>query len=157
MDLREVQQKLKEGWIQTKIIIEIAGFPEDHIDKTLNLVKDKFIKEKGIREIKTTVNKPNKISEKIFSGFIEAEFLVDTQSTIMGIIYDYMPSSIEIIAPEEIKEDTLKLSNLLNDLAAKLHMYDAAVKRLTAEQTLLARHIPDEAKEKLGLIQKKKE
>lgn len=151
MDLKEIQSNLKEGWIQAKAIIEIAGFPEKHIEETLNLVKDKLVKEKGIKEIKSTVNKPKKISEKIFSGFIEAEFLVTDQSTIMGIIYDYMPSSIEIIAPEEIKEDTLKLTELLNDLAAKLHLYDAAIKRLTAEKVLLARHIPDEDKKKLGL------
>ncbi len=156
MNLSEIQSKLKEGWIQVKAIIEIAGFPEEHIAQTLTLVKDGLVKEEGFREIKTKINKPGKISEKIFSGFIEAEFLVADQSTFMGLIYDYMPSSIEIIAPEEIKEDTLKLSELLNDLAAKLHMYDAAIKRLTAEKVLLARHIPNEAKEKLGLTPRKK-
>lgn len=146
MNIKELQANLKEGWIQVKFIIPIVGSPKEHIEYTLNLVKDKLLKEEGIKEISTKVNKPQKLpdSEKMFSGFLEFELLVTDFSKLMGIIYDYLPSSIEIIAPEKIEEDTLKLTEILNDLANNLHRYSESILRLTAEKTLLARQIPDE-------------
>jgi len=140
--LKEIDKKVKEGWIHTKFIIEIAGRPKEHIAETLKQVIDKFWKEKGVREISEEINKPRKLGEKFWSTFVEIEFLADRIGTILGLIYDYLPSSIEIIAPEDaINEDPLHLSELLNDLIAKLHMYDMSLKKLQSQNILLRRQI----------------
>ncbi len=149
MDFKEIQSKVNDGWIQVKFIIPIVGSPEDHVTSSLKLLQGRILKESGIKEIATKLNAPRKLpeSEKLFSGFLEFELLVNELNKLMGIMYDYLPSSIEIIAPVKIHEDTQKLTEILNDLATNLHRYSETIIRLTAEKTLLARQIPDEKKQ----------
>jgi hypothetical protein len=48
-----------------------------------------------------------------------------------------MPSSIDIIEPAELAFDTKALTDLLNDLQARLHQVDMAMKSLQAEKIIL--------------------
>ena len=50
-------------------------------------------------------------------------------------------ASVEILEPESITEEMQNLNGILNDLAAKLHQYDATVKMLRAEVALLNKKI----------------
>jgi len=141
MELREIDAKVKQGYLRVKIIIEIAGFPREHIEKTMGLLEE-TIKKERIEVIKSSIREPKQVSEKIWSSFIELEFLVENLSLLMGLIYDYMPSSVEIIEPEgEIKEDSQAIAELLNDLIAKLHGYSAAIKKMNAENVILQREL----------------
>ena len=136
----EIQQHIKEGWIRLKSIFEIAGFPEEHIAETIKLVAEKLSKEQ-IKIIDQKIREPKKISEKMFSAFIEMEFLAQSLTQIMGLIYDYLPSSIEIIEPEDpISDDPQAMSELLNDLIAKLHRYNQAIHALQAENIVLKKN-----------------
>ena len=47
--------------------------------------------------------------------------------------FDYLPSSVEIIKPEEINIDSADMGGLLNDMLAKLHSASMTVTRLSAE------------------------
>ena len=141
----EEQQK---PWIKTRMIVEIAGFPKEHIDDALKRASENFGKES--KKVKVT-NKNIKESQhvkmgeikdtKIFSGFVEFGAEVEDFSTLVGLVFDWMPSSVEIIEPEKVAENTRELNNVLNDLACKLHQYDAAVKKLKAKAILLAKEL----------------
>ena len=132
----EFKEKLKQGYLRTKLIIEIAGFPEEHVNHTLNLIKEKLLELNGVESVKTKIREAKKISERMWSGFVEIEILVDKLSSLLGICFDFMPSSVEIIEPETITEDSGYLSDVINDLAAKLHHYDAVAKMLRAKLAL---------------------
>jgi len=122
--------------IQLRAIFEIAGFPEEHIKKTLGLKEEQL---KNLFNVtKSKINPPQQVeNSKIFSGFIEQEILVKTLSDIIGMVLDHMPSSIEILEPENISENTDDLNPLLNDLIASVHNYDMLLKRLKAETVIL--------------------
>lgn len=141
IDLKEVDKKLKEGYMRVRVIIEVAGFPEEHIKKTMDLLAEAIEKE-NILVISKKINPPKKFSEKIWSSFIEVDFLVKKLSILMGFIFDYLPSSIEIVEPHDtISEGVVELMGMLNDLVAKLHAYSQGMKKLIAENNILKREL----------------
>ncbi|HIH14509.1 MAG TPA: hypothetical protein HA224_04620 [Nanoarchaeota archaeon] len=131
-------------WIHAKLIVEIAGSPESHVADTLKLIVNNFaIKNPEVKVKKSEINAPKKMpeSQNFFSGFIEFEVEVASLSAMLGLILDYMPSSIDIISPENITENCGNLADLLNDLAGRLHQYDATVKTLKAEKAIIEREL----------------
>lgn len=131
-------------WIHAKLIVEIAGSPESHVAETLKLLASKFAEgNPEVRVKKAEVNTTKKIpeSENFFSGFIEFEIEVASIAAMMGLVIDYLPSSIDIIGPEDIKESSINLAEILNDLSGRLHQYDSEVKTLKAEKTIIGREL----------------
>ena len=140
MKENEIAEKIKEGWIRLKMIIEIAGFPEEHIAKSINVVAEKIAKEKGMIILEQTGHKPAKVSDQMFSAFIDMEFLSESLAQLMGLLYDYLPSSVEIIEPEDpISDDPQAVTMILNDLLARLHRYNQIIHALEAENVILKR------------------
>jgi hypothetical protein len=137
-------------WLKTRMIVEVAGFPKEHIENTIVLLGEKFAE--GLKTVKVTkrlVREPQQIKDsKIWSGFIEFHCNIQNLATLIGLIFDYMPSSVEIIEPEKITEDMPYLNGILNDLAAKLHQYDATVKTLRAETRILNKELKKKAADK---------
>ena len=128
----------EKKWIKIRAIVELVGKPLEHIQNTIIMMGEKF--GEGTPEIKVTkrqVKPPVKVENtEMYSAYLEFEADVKNLSTVMGIIFDYMPSSIEIIAPESITEDIPNLNALLNDLAGRLHQYDMTIKKLKAQYVL---------------------
>ena len=139
-----------QPWLKTRLIIEIAGFPKEHVDKALELTAENFgkgdksvkVKNKKIRDAQQV--KIGAIEKtKTYSGFVELEADVENLSTLIGLIFDWMPSSVEIIEPENITETVRELNGVLNDLAGRLHQYDAVVKKLKAKTVLLTKKLKE--------------
>ncbi len=122
--------------IQIKAIIEVVGAPEEHLKKTIELLSDSLSKKYEV--INKVLNEPKKYSKKLFSTFLEIEFIVPSMSELIGFVIDYHPSSVEIIEPEEIKESSQELTFVINDLISKIHRMDIQIKALTAKNKLLA-------------------
>lgn len=137
MKQSEIKSLVDDGWIQVRAIIEIAGTPEKFINKTIKDLAHKFEKESDVKPGFVKINKASEVGEKIFSAFIDAEFFVAKISKLFGVIYDYMPSSVEIIQPDTFTETTANMSDIINDLTAKLHQYDNVFKQLHAKNVIL--------------------
>jgi hypothetical protein len=139
----KLKQKLDEGYILVKSIIEIAGRPKEHIVETLKLVI------KNIRESKNIILKSGDLFKaketelnikqkgKLWTCFAELELLIKDLPSLMGFCFDYMPSSIEIIEPSDLKLNTTEFGNLLNDMLSRLHNMDMLIKNLRAENKIL--------------------
>lgn len=141
-------EEKQQPWLKTRLIIEIAGFPKEHIDNTLKKTAENFAKQgKNIKLTRSKIKdaQPVKLGKiektKLFSGFVELEADVADFSTLIGIIFDWMPSSVEILEPEQITDNIHELNGVLNDLAAKLHQYDSVVKKLKAKTILLSKEL----------------
>jgi hypothetical protein len=52
-----------------------------------------------------------------------------------------MPSSIEIVAPKELRMKDIDITNLMNDLQGKLHKMDMGAKQLNNENQFLKKNI----------------
>jgi hypothetical protein len=137
-----------QKWLKTRLIVEVAGFPKEHIENTIVLLGKKFAE--GLQSVKVTkrmVREPQQIKDSvIWSGFIEFHCDVEDLATLMGLMFDYMPSSVEILDPETVTESLQNLNDILNDLAARLHQYDATVKQLRAETRILGKKLEEKEK-----------
>lgn len=147
--------------IKINTIIEIAGSPEEHvketIDKMMKILKENknvtIIKEEIAKPKKNEVAHPNNPDQKVevFSCFADLELDFPNLDELMQFCFTFMPSSVEVVKPEELKIKQKDLENPLNDLLAKLHHqariimeYDALRKQIMAMQQQRANSPPKE-------------
>ncbi len=122
--------------IQAKIVIEILGTPKEHVEETIKKVIENLKKEEGVKLLKEVTYKAEKIKE-MWSTFSELDLELEDATKLVGICFDYMPSSVEIIEPLKMNIETTMISELLNDLLARLHKTDMLLRNAIAENQLL--------------------
>jgi len=145
MDKREINEKIKKGWLRVALVIEVLGRPADYVEQSLSLAVDALEKDKKaeLLEKKIHPTKQVKDTQNVFSTFAEIEILVQDVSRLMEIIFDYMPSSVEIIEPPNFSLKLEDANAVLNDLATKLHQYDMILKKSRIELSMLANKLKE--------------
>lgn len=131
-----LKEKLEQGYILARVIIEIMGSPKEHVEKTLRAVVDKLKQEKELSIVKTEIFDAEE-KDKLFSAFTELEIIFKDVSFLLDFSFEYMPSSIEILEPVSFQYQSNEFSGVLNDLLARLHNSDMALKNINAENKLL--------------------
>jgi hypothetical protein len=104
--------------IKINTIIEIVGMPKEHVVDTMQKVIDLIEKDEEIKLESKDTAEPELIKD-LWSTFTEFELEFETFKKLTGFCFDFMPSSVEII---------------LNDVLAKTHQYDMALKRMILEK-----------------------
>jgi hypothetical protein len=112
-------------------IIEIAGSPKEHVEATINKMLDIMKENKKLNIQKKEIAKAEKIElpaemknaqdVEVFSSFAELELEIPNLEEVMQFCYTFMPSSLEILEPENVTMGQKDLENALNDLLGKLH------------------------------------
>jgi hypothetical protein len=128
-----------EGWeksVLARAIIEILGAPKDYVETTLKVIADTIKKNEDLRVEKEEFFEPKK-QEKLFSAFMELDIRFKSIEELFGFCIDFMPSSVDILEPEKIDYDSAELTRNVNDLMAKLHKIDSALKNVNAENEIL--------------------
>ena len=122
--------------IRCNIIIEVLGKPKEHVEDSLKQYIE-HIKEDS--ELVVISEKYSEIKEQgqLWSKFVELELVVKGTNKLISFCFEYMPSSIEVIKPEQLILTNNEISNFFNDLQARLHNVDMVVKQLNAENNLL--------------------
>ncbi len=124
--------------IRAKVISEVLGSPQEHVDKTLNLLIDKLKERKELNIGNEKIFQAEKIENKqLFSGFIEYEINVENLNQLSGFCFDFMPSSIEILEPDELKTSSVIIGELFNEILARLHQNDMFLRNTIAELAYL--------------------
>lgn len=131
--------------LQTRFIIEILGRPALHVKETLQNVVEKLGQEKGVKltHTKTHDSRPVEGAPNMFTSFAEVEATFDSIQTYLGIIFAYMPSNVEVIAPSSITLSNEEMSILGNQLISRLHLYESVAKRLVSEREILINRLKD--------------
>jgi hypothetical protein len=138
--------------IRAIMIIEMAGKPATHVKEQLsNYVKtiDEKIKDIQVHTIKISEPEPIKETKDAYTCFAEIDFEAPNFSRITDLIFDYMPSSIEILEPAKVSFDTHQATELLNSLSGRLHRYDEIAKSAKFRIQQLYNLLPKEEQEKL--------
>ena len=118
------------------MIVEMAGRPPEHLKESLekhimilNDVNDivvHSIKVSEPREIK--MENKSADAETMFSTFAEADFECDSFARLSETMFDFMPSSVEVIEPMKVTMDLHESTNLLNNISGRMHRYDEIAK-----------------------------
>lgn len=149
----DAKEKIREGWIHLNAIIEVLGKPKEYVDEILHGIEDHMRKDKSMGVISANYAEP-KEQETMFSAFVEMEMIVKDLNILQGFIFDYMPSSVEIISPTELRCSLYDANSLFNDLASKLHNYDANAKKINMINALLLERAK-ELEAKIAELEKK--
>ncbi len=136
MEKEELEEKLEKGHMHCRVVIEIMGAPQKHVEDTIQLVVKKLGEEREVSVVSEQIH-PVEAKEKLFSTFAEVEILIRGFSTLTRILFDYMPSSFEILKPESFRLPVLEVSNFVNDTLAALHQIDFKLKDVNAANRLL--------------------
>lgn len=131
-----VKEKLDEGWIHCRTIIEVLGKPEEHVNEAIRAYVEDIKKDKEIIIVQEDYSELEK-QEEMFSGFVEIEMLAKSIAKVVWFCFDYLPASIEIIEPEVIRYKAIDFTSFLNDLQARLHMIGIELKTKLHENAML--------------------
>jgi len=141
--------------IKALMIIEMIGRPKEHLEETLKEYTKKIGSEKGITIINEKVHEPKKIETKkdekektedkkeqkieaeLFSAFTEIEIDSKDITTLMRIVFVYLPSHIEIISPESLELKNIDFNDLFNEVIRKMHEYDGIAKSMIMQNKII--------------------
>ena len=79
--------------------------------------------------------------KKMWSTFTEFQLELKTFDDLVSFCFVYFPSSIDIIEPETINQDSRELALFLSDVMGKLHQYDMGMKKLILENRSLQKKL----------------
>ncbi|MBT3303827.1 hypothetical protein HN592_00385 [Candidatus Woesearchaeota archaeon] len=125
--------------IKAKVLLEVAGFPKEHVEKTIRSVLEEIPK----REYKILDQEilPTKERDEMFTSLAEATIECSEVETLYGFCFDFMPASVDIIEPETINLGIQEFNNSLNDLLATLHKLDQMLKNSNARTKVLTKNL----------------
>lgn len=126
--------------IKFKAVIEILGKPKEHVEETLKKYIEHIKEDKNYTITSEHHEEPVKQDDDMFSTFAELDIETNSIENVNGFCFDYMPSSVDIISPMSLTFKTSELTNISNDLMAKLHTMDMALKKLKNENDFLKRN-----------------
>ena len=126
----------EKGHLAARCIVEVLGKPQKHVEDTLKSVVKSLEKHEGMHLTKSKIS-PTKQVEGLWSGFIEIEAFFESFESLALFCFGYMPSSVEIVEPEELMLRNSSVSGLLNDLLAGLHNLDMELKNLKVQAGVL--------------------
>lgn len=126
----------EKGHLTARTIIEILGKPQGHVEETMHQVVENVRTHDGMELLKEHIAEPKQV-EGLWSVFAELEVLFKSFEDLAGFCFDFMPSSIEILEPENLPLRNNDISALLNDLLAGLHNLDMATKNTKVQATIL--------------------
>jgi len=126
--------------IRCKIIIEVLGKPKEHVEKAIKIYVDNIKKDSELIVLKTDfVDVEEK--DKLWSTFVELEMVVKGIRKLIAFCFDYMPSSIQILKPDEYLLSRSMIEDFTNDLQARLHQVDMIVKKQKNENDFLKKNM----------------
>lgn len=120
-----------------RAVVEVLGKPKEHVDSTLKGYLKKLRENSKYEVLKEDLAELKQHEEsELWMAFAELEIKTSGVADIIDFCFDYMPSLIEIIEPEELQLDSLTISSFLNDMQAKLHGVDMLAKQMKIENQL---------------------
>lgn len=141
----ELKEKLEKGYIQSRVIIEVIGKPKEHIENSMKEFIEKIKSADDVEILKQDISPAKEVKEgdtpDLWGTFAELEILTKNISVLVNFCFDYMPSSVEITEPKELKLMDSTLSGILNDLQGRLHHVDLVAKQLTNQNQFLRENV----------------
>ena len=133
-----------------RAVIEILGKPREHVESTLKGYVDSILKNTKYTLLHQELMEATKHSEEqsrvhaegdLWTAFCELELSCKSPSDVLHFCFDYMPSVVEILEPEEIMISDVEFGSFLNDLQSRLHQVDMMAKQIKGERDIQVSHM----------------
>jgi hypothetical protein len=166
--------------VRVIMIVEMAGRPAVHLTESLEKhvgvlrdVEDVEIHEIKVSEPRIIVQEEGKeVAEgealnghdsgesDMFTAFAECDIEVPSFARMSETMFDFMPSSVEVIEPNSVNLGMTEATDLLNNISGRLHRYDEIAKILGERhkqmeaQLVLAKKILDAKDKEIAELKK---
>jgi hypothetical protein len=143
MEDKELQNKIKKGGVLAQVSFEVVGNPKEHVEKTMKEFMDNIKKDSQMKVLSEEYGEAEELkgSEGLYSTFCDAEMLFENLDKMNWLCVNFMPSSIDIIAPEELIFKDKDLTNWFNDMLAKLHEVSVGYRQNSLKEELLTKNM----------------
>lgn len=125
--------------VKAKLIIEMLGSPKAHVEKTLNDYLARLREDTSLTLLSQDIAEAS-AQKELFSIFAELVIEFKNTTKLLDFCFESMPSSVEILEPEELVLPSGDLTDLINDLQARLHTVDMSMKQLSAKTSIVDRN-----------------
>ncbi len=120
---------MTEKKIRAVMIVEIAGKPAEYVRESLENHINKLDGAPNLEIISKNFSEPKKLEQQeAYTCFSEIDFKISNFQELTNLVFDFMPSSIEIIEPGRVDMDSQEATMLVNNLTGRLHRYDEIAK-----------------------------
>lgn len=118
--------------VRAVMIVEIAGRPAEHVKASLQSHVEKVKLVKGVSDVEIQIHEPKEMDAEngqgMFTCFAEVEFSAEDFDLLTKVVFDFMPSSIELLEPSKVTMDLAQATAFLNNVAGRMHRYDEIAK-----------------------------
>lgn len=116
--------------ITALMIVEVMGRPPEYLKEAIEKHISQLDNRKDVKLVSSKISDTKKIDEEkdLYSSFAEVEVRVSGLGRLLDLVFEFMPSSIEIVDPENLELNCQETTMFLNDLAGRLHKYDDVAK-----------------------------
>lgn len=142
MEKLKDSERIEDGQILVRTIIEMLGAPKDHIVNTMKNYVEAQKSNENYEIVKEYFSEPQdqeKEGQMLYSVYAELEIWFKSVEKVVDFCFDALPSSIEILEPSTVSFQSMEFSGLLNDLQAKLHKLDMVFKNNNAKEQVIAK------------------
>ena len=136
----EAEKQGEHAHIRCRTIIEVLGKPKEYVEDSLKQYIEHIKKDSELVVLNEDYSEMEE-QGKLWSKFVELDIVIKGTSKLISFCFEYMPSSIEVMKPEQLIMTNAELSNFLNDLQARLHDVDMIVKKLKAENDFVKQNM----------------
>ena len=142
--------------IKAVMIVEMLGSPKDFVTDSLKKHVSALGGYREVELLSTKISEPKLIEKEkgLYTSFAEVEFEVARVSQLAEVVFDFMPSSIEVIEPASVSFDAFSLTEFLNGISGRLHKYDDIAKAAHLRLKQMGRLLVEA--EKAGFLEYKK-
>ena len=125
------------------LIIEMLGRPKEHAAEAIREYISRFDAIKHVTIHKKEFSEPKLVDESLemYACFCEIELSCETFLQLVNVVFDFMPSSVEVVDPARLSFESNAATEILNSLVGRLHRYDDVVKMVQNNQTKISQEI----------------
>lgn len=130
------KERVDKGMILARAIIEVLGAPKEYVEEAVQLVIDRVHKIKDAEVVSESTYEAEE-KGKLFSTFSEVEVWFKDMDQLLKFLFEFTPSSVEIMQPTTLKLNCNVVSGACNDFLLKMHDLGMKLKDLSANNKIL--------------------
>jgi hypothetical protein len=133
------KERVEKGQVLVRVIIEVLGAPKGYVEEAVQLVVDRVHATKEIDVVSESTYEAEE-KGKLFSTFSELEIWFGNMDTFSNFLFEFTPSSVEVIQPAKVELDARFVSGFFNDFLLKMHDLGLKLKDSSAKTQLLQKN-----------------
>jgi hypothetical protein len=133
------KERVAKGQILCRVIIEVLGAPKEYVEEAITLVVDKVKADESLELVSESTYEAEE-KGKLFVTFSELEIWFKNMDSLVQFIFNFTPSSIEVMQPTSCVIPAIILSGFFNDFLMKMHELGLKVKDVSAKAQVLQKN-----------------